>query len=200
MTTPLLDHLPAIYRSDPFLSRAILAFEKILLGRLDHSSIVFTEQGLEEKIENISTFFDPQQAPTEFLQWLAGWAALSLRTDLPEQTHRRFIASAVQNYQYRGTKASLQRLMEIFSIATPTIIESSNTAHHFEVDLSFPATVQGDEITLGRQLSIARFIIDHEKPAHTKYELNSSFPSMQIGVKSTVGIDTLLGTVPATAR
>ena len=48
-TSQLLDNLPAIYRADPFLSRAILAFEKILLGRVDNEEISFSERGLEEK-------------------------------------------------------------------------------------------------------------------------------------------------------
>ena len=198
MTSPLLDRLPAIYRSDPFLGKAILAFERILLGRIDHSDIQFSDQGLEEKIDNISTLFDPQQTPSEFLHWLAGWAALTLRADLPEQVQRRFIANAVLNYQYRGTKASLQRLMELYLLATPTVIESATKAHFFSVRLAFPTNFQGEVGGLDRQISIARSIIDHEKPAHTDYELDLHFPSLQIEVTSTIGINTLLGTIEET--
>jgi hypothetical protein len=36
-----------------------------------------------------------------------------------------------------------------------------------------------------------------EKPAHTYYTLEVVVPAFQIGVQSTVGVDTLLGPAPA---
>jgi hypothetical protein len=47
-----------------------------------------------------------------------------------------------------------------------------------------------------RKEQIARSIIDQEKPAHTYYELLVQFPTIQVGVTSTVGKDTLLGIPP----
>ena len=195
-TSQLLDNLPAIYRADPFLSRAILAFEKILLGRVDNEEISFSERGLEEKIDTLANNFDPQQTPAEFLEWLSGWTAFSLRVDLPEQTQRRFIASAIQNYRYRGTKTSLQNLLETLLVGSPTIVEVPDRPHFFQVRISFPASLSGNAEVLGRQLSAARSIIDLEKPAHTYYELQPFFPSLQIGQQSTIGVDTVLGTLP----
>ena len=199
MTSQLLDHLPAIYRNDPFLSRGILAFERVLLSRIDNEAIYFPEQGLEEKIEGLATLFDPQQTPVDFLNWLAGWTALSLRGDLPEQTQRRFIANAIQNYRFRGTRASLQNLLEIFLVGTPIVTEEFTRPHFFRVTISFPSVLQGDPEALGRQLSVARSIIELEKPAHTEYALEPLFPSLQIGERSTIGVDTLLGAFPETA-
>ena len=49
-----------------------------------------------------------------------------------------------------------------------------------------------------RQIAITRALIELEKPAHTDYELDWIYPTMQIGVHSTVGVDTLLGTVTGT--
>ena len=40
---------------------------------------------------------------------------------------------------------------------------------------------------------IVTAIIDMEKPAHARYELEVVTPVLQIGVHSTIGVDTLLG-------
>ena len=197
MTSQLLQYLPALYQSQPFLNKGLLAFEKILLGRIDHETINFTERGLEEQIAELSTLFDPQQTPREFLSWLAGWVGFNLRNDLPELSQRQFIANAVQNYRYRGTKVSLQNLLEIFLVGAPVITEEPERPHFFRVTISFPVSLQGNAQELGWQLAMARSIIDLEKPAHTQYELEPLFPSLQVGERSTIGINTLLGTVPA---
>lgn len=52
----------------------------------------------------------------------------------------------------------------------------------------------GAPIRLKKQLEIAKALIELAKPAHTYYQLIVVFPGMQIGVHSTVGVDTLLGT------
>ncbi|MGK7899311.1 MAG: phage tail protein [Xenococcus sp. (in: cyanobacteria)] len=148
----LLEYLPEIYQSDPFLGRFLLAFEKILLGGSAEKQVVifaiflfirsrlyrlsllllkcyqanFSTPGLEEKIAHIYTYFDPQETPPEFLTWLASWVALSLRADLDIQQQRDFIANIVERYRYRGTKANLEALLKIFIKQTPTITETSN--------------------------------------------------------------------------
>jgi hypothetical protein len=40
-------------------------------------------------------------------------------------------------------------------------------------------------------------IVDAEKPAHTIYELTIDTPTLQIGVTSTIGVDTMLGSPPS---
>jgi hypothetical protein len=52
--------------------------------------------------------------------------------------------------------------------------------------------------TLQRQLQVATTLIELQKPVHTDYELDISFNTMHIGVRSTIGVDTLLGSLPTT--
>ena len=220
----LLDYLPAIYRTDPFIGQFLLAFEAILLGRRDPDLALPTDaqtpllpRGLEETIAELALYFDPldPKIPAEFLTWLSGWVALSLRADLDPAVQSQFIANVAQRYRYRGTKDNLQELLRIFIQGTPTITEPSTAEfqirvhstlaedtylrggppHFFQVQISLPRM---ESTELARQLEIARSIIELEKPAHTTYELQADFPSLQIGVVSTVGIDTLLGTIPDT--
>jgi phage tail-like protein len=221
----LLDDLPAIYQDEPFLGQFLLAFEKILLGVNDDvaypsgsDAVKFPAKGLEESIAELSTYFDPQKTPTEFLPWLASWTALSLRADLDEVLQRKFIANITKYYRLRGTKANLQELLSLFVRGQPTIEETSTTElqigrhstigknmflrggppHFFKVTIVLPENLQGDRQALARQLEIASSIVELEKPAHTHYELIPVFPgTIRVGQLSTVGVNTLLGTMPS---
>ncbi len=200
-SSSLLQYLPAIYQQDPFLGQFLLAFEKILLGGSDEIpfpdvGVDFPHEGLEETIADLSTYFDPRKAPDEFLPWLANWTAFTLRSDLQPDRQREFIANILQFYRWRGTKENLRNLLSIFTIGLPTVTEGTNSEtgeqapHYFEVTITLDRAPQA---VIDRQLQIARALIDLEKPAHTSYQLIPSFPTMQINIHSTVGVDTLLG-------
>jgi phage tail-like protein len=181
----LPSYLPTIYRDDPFLGQYLWAFEQVLLG-------------LEAQIGNLATVFDPTQAPEDFLPWLSTWVAFTLRADLEPAQQQQFLARIVPLYRRRGTTQNLQDLLFIFTGGTPIITEAVDTeaAHHFTITLSLPLKPPAERL---RQIAIAHGLIDLEKPAHTVYELKPEFPSMQIGVTSHVGIDTLLGTLATSA-
>jgi phage tail-like protein len=181
----LPSYLPAIYRDDPFLGQYLWAFEQVLLG-------------LEAQIGSLAAVFDPTQAPEDFLPWLSTWVAFTLRADLEPAQQQQFLARIVPLYRRRGTKQNLQDLLFIFTGGTPTITEAvdAEAAHHFTITLRLPQKPPADRL---RQITIAHGLIDLEKPAHTVYELKPEFPSMQIGVTSHVGIDTLLGTLDTSA-
>lgn len=195
----LLDELPAIYRRDPFLGHFLLAFEKVLVGIAD--GVPASSPGLEDQIAGLAAYFDPARTPADFLPWLAGWVALTLRADLSESQQRDFLARIVQRYRRRGTAQNLVDLLAIFTVATPSVTEN-------DAPYSFTVTIQLPPISafagkpadyagfIDRQTAIAHALIEAEKPAHTTYQLNPVFPSLQIGVHSTVGVDTLLGTAP----
>ena len=55
-------------------------------------------------------------------------------------------------------------------------------------------STQPEEIKVQR--AVAHAIVDLQKPAHTYYALTVETPTFQIGVHSTVGVDTLLGSTP----
>jgi phage tail-like protein len=175
----LLTYLPAIYRDDPFLGRYLWAFEQMLVG-------------LEESIEDLATLFDPAGTREDFLPWLSSWVAFTLRADLDVGRQRTFLANVVSLYRRRGTKDNLQSLLTIFTHGgLPTIVEDPTQPHYFHITMRLPQDTA--EVQL-RQSAIAHALIDLEKPAHTYYDLDLLFPTMQIHVTSTIGVDTLLGT------
>ena len=174
-----LENLPAVFRDDPFLGRFLLAFEAILAG-------ADGELGLEQIIDRLPEYLDPRTTPEEFLPWLAGWVAVSLRADWDADTKRGFIREAVALYRLRGTPAGLQRMLEIYLRPGPdrtarddvlVIDDFAEPAHYFQVRLTLS---DADPGRLRRTQEIARALIDREKPAHTFYALKVVIPTMRL--------------------
>lgn len=183
-----LDHLPAVFREDPFVGRFLLAFEAVLTGgvRFAGSAGVDAVEGLEQLIGRIADYLDPQTAPEEFLPWLAGWVALSLRADWDPDTKRGFIREIVPLYRQRGTLAGLKRMLEIYlrplgdEVTRDDVVifdEFDQPAHFFQVQLTLS---DANPTRLRATQEIARAIIDREKPAHTFYALNVAIPTMRL--------------------
>jgi phage tail-like protein len=177
MASQLLQYLPAIYtealQEAPFLDAYLQAFEQVLLGRPEARQPLtegleaflpwlagWFEQlpkGLEQTIDNLGRFIDPNGAPEAFLPWLAGWVALSLHADLSPRQKREFIANMVQLYRMRGTKASLQKLLQIFTTLTPTITEEATRP---EFQLSVHSTIEQNTYLSGGRPHRFQVIID----------------------------------------
>jgi phage tail-like protein len=179
MTSGYLNHLPAVFREDPFAGSFLLAFEAVLSGRDG-------VEGLEQIAGRIADHFDPGKTPDDFLPWLAGWVALSLRADWDAGTKRGFIAEIVPLYRKRGTLAGLKRMLEIYlrplgdEVSRDDVViydDFDTPPHFFQVQLKL---TQADPILLRTTQEIARAIIDQEKPAHTFYALNVVIPTMRL--------------------
>jgi phage tail-like protein len=191
-----LGYLPAIFRQQPFLGRFLLAFETVLSGTDAE------RPGLEATIGRVADYLDPATTEAEFLPWLAGWVTLGLRADWDEATRRSFIEQIVPLYRLRGTKAGLERMLELYAGQRPDVDDDfDQPAHFFQVRLRL---TEADPELLQRKQQIARAIIDQEKPAHTFYALQVAVPTMrlvstarQAELKSPLlilGENTLLGT------
>ena len=208
-----LDDLPALYRQESaggrpdFFGRFLLAFEHVLTGVGNAS-----HPGLEEILEGIVTengavrmagadryltpgpaAADAERAPAEFLEWLSGWVALTLRDDWNDEERRRILAEIVPAYSRRGTPDGLKQILAAFSgvsVGAITIDDGteSGPAHHFTVSAVIPGAAE-----LARRRAILQAIVDMEKPAHTYYELFLETPTMQVGRTSSVGKDTVIG-------
>jgi phage tail-like protein len=177
-----LDYLPAVFREDPFAGRFLLAFEAVLTG----TDSVDGVEGLEQTIGRVADYLDPRTTDEDFLPWLAGWVALSLRANWDADTKRGFIREVVPLYRQRGTLAGLQRMLEIYLRRTDDEVtrddvvifdEFAEPAHFFQVQLTLsdanPERLRGTQ-------EIARAIIDREKPAHTFYALKIVIPTMRL--------------------
>lgn len=223
-----LAHLPALFQDDGFAGTFLLAFERVLTGLAspDPPNLPRVPPGLEQILDTIERYFDPAFAPDEFLPWLAGWVATSLREDWDAATRRVFIAHIVPLYRRRGTAKALQLLLQIYLNPTGDPLRGASVEvleapkptdptyptpyppRYFQVRFT---VVERDPAILARRASIATEIIDREKPAHTYYGLFIGSPSLQIANPPAfdsahnpitgvfVGVNTLLGTIGFTS-
>ncbi len=99
-------HLPAIYqtRTDDLdgLQRFLGLFESF-----------FTDA--ESEIDGLERLFDPAAAPVDWLDWLAGWLALDIDQNWPEEKKRRAIAEAWNRHRWRGTARGLRSALRLYS-------------------------------------------------------------------------------------
>ena len=224
-----LAHLPALFQDDDFAGTFLLPFERILTGlaSADEPNLPRVPPGLEQILDTIERYFDPASTPSEFLPWLAGWVATSLREDWDPAMRRSFIAHIIPLYRRRGTARVLQLLLQIYLNPTGDPLRDSSVevlegpkpgdptyptpypARYFQVRFT---VVERDPAILARRASMATEIIDREKPAHTYYGLFIGSPSLQIANPPTfdaaqnpltgvfVGVNTLLGTPTFTSN
>lgn len=221
---PLMAYLPAIYEEldppDKPLERLLAAFEQILLGYEKipagtRKAVAKGKrggpniEGLGKKIEHLDELFDPEKTPEEFLPWLASWAALSIRSRLPQEKQRALIARIIPLYRIRGTRAYMEELLELCVGRTSVSEEEvpplqlgahctvgedtwvgGGPPHFFQVTMAAPEL---GALAVQARRQIAYEVIELAKPAHTVYDFVVISPHFQVGVRSTVGVDTVLG-------
>ena len=210
----LLDFLPAIYRRSPALGPFLAAFEETLF-RGAHS--------VEMQIARIPKALDPfaqHEREDEFLPWLAQWAAITLYHEARDR--RRVIAGMIQLYRIRGTPDYITQTLELYVDGVVTVEDPilpgmavgvsarvgqgtrlGEDPFQFSVRVDF-AHVPRDRQQRLRLIDLARRVIDLAKPAYTHYHFSHNLFDEErgfiIGVRSTVGVDTLLEHAPSPSR
>jgi phage tail-like protein len=197
----LFRSLPGIYRRegrDGFTYRLLGLFADVL-------------EGIEEEVYGLHRQINAERADLRFLPWLASWVALLLDETWEESKRRELIRQIVQLYTVRGTVEGIRRFVEIYTGIKPEIVEEfgagwqigvrstvevdtrvygtwEENAHRFSV---LVATFEEFE-AVPKEKVRERVLI--EKPAHTQLVHVGFFASFwQVGVRSTVGVDTKVG-------
>lgn len=145
-----MQYLPEIYAQDEFLGRYLLLAEAML------SPVIWT-------VDNFDLYLSPEVAPQAWMQWLASWFDILLLPELPLERQRRVVQQIGWLFLRRGTRAGLQRLLELYFDVPPEIIEDEPC--HFTVRLPLSQT----ETKLGRE--VAQRLIDSQRPAFASYTL-----------------------------
>jgi len=220
-----MTYLPAIYQeADParpqkFLGQFLLAFESILLGTEDQSdrsvrnedeyAAEIRSQGLGDEIAGLYRVFDPATTPERFIEWLAGWAALSLRPELSTARKRKLLAHIIPLYRIRGTTRYIEQLLSLSldAVASVSDVEPpalqvgihSRVGRDTYIDggppFFFRVLLVGTGLSsaeLEAQYRLATAVVELAKPAHTYYEIAVVSPNLQLGVHATIGIDTMI--------
>ncbi|HML35993.1 MAG TPA: phage tail protein [Bacillota bacterium] len=110
-----LGYLPEVYQSDPksrsFTERYLNLFQSL-----------YSE--LEQKIDGVAAYFDPDVAEGEFMQWLAGWLDIEDGYIWNEEQLRHLIKNGVRMYQMRGTRRGVSDMVELYLGERPYIVEN----------------------------------------------------------------------------
>jgi phage tail-like protein len=199
-TEYLFRNLPAIYREDGregYTYRLLSLFGDEL-------------QELEYEIDGLHNYLSPERTRAEILPWLASWVALALDETWPESRRRELIRRIVDLYKWRGTIEGIKTFVEIYTGIRPEIIEpfkagwvigirstigeDTKIYEPSEDPHSFSVIVNSFEKLTAEQKQKIMAVVELQKPAHTRvihFGWHASF--WQVGVRSTVGIDTETG-------
>lgn len=179
-----LQYLPAIYQDDDLMGRFLMLFESFW-------------KPIDQQIDTMWYYFDPQMTTPDFIPWLAGWIGLALDEHWPESKRRQLLTRAASLYRKRGTRQGLQEFLQIYTGVEAQIVEhraanfqlggaarlgagialgKDNQPHTFTVRLILPPIETGPKAERKRQETMRRrtieSIIEAEKPAHTSYTLH----------------------------
>lgn len=116
-------------------------------------------------IDNMDLFMTPELAPIEWLSWIGDWFDIRILPELPEERQRAIIGQLGWLFSRRGTKAGLERTLELFCGVRPEIIEPAEEPCHFIVRLP----MSDSRVKLSRE-TIETLIVAH-KPAYATFAL-----------------------------
>jgi phage tail-like protein len=126
---PLGSHLPGIYQEDDLFLRFVSAFDVALAPILS-------------TLDNLAAYLDPQLAPDDFVDWLAGWVGFALDERWSLARRREFVRHAVRLYRRRGTVSGLKHQVAIFSGGEVEVIESGGAAWSRTPGGSWPGSAE----------------------------------------------------------
>jgi phage tail-like protein len=122
---PLADTLPALYADDSFAQRLCEGLDQVLAPVL-------------ATLDCLPAYLDPATAPTDLLQWLAGWVGIMATAEMPIKQRRDLVAAAARLYVSRGTLAAISTAIELSTGQRPEISESGGTSWSAEPDGALP--------------------------------------------------------------
>ena len=123
--------------------------------------------------------------------------------------NRSLIKNIANLYRIRGTRAGLEQFIAIYAgsanvsireftdpmqVGVTSVVGDTTIVgerpYYFQITITIP---EPSAQLLVEYVRAVRAILDREKPAHTYYDLFVDVPTMQVGVTSTVGVNTMLG-------
>ncbi|HST47796.1 phage tail protein [Jatrophihabitans sp.] len=127
---------------------------------------------LDEWAERRAVLVDPRATPSSALDWLAGFAALTLDQRWPEPARRTLVAEVYPLYRRRGTKAALLRILEIYLGYPPQLVEAWQLRGLAGAVLGTrPGAIQPPAVggTSAQTGSLGRFAVGGARPGQTGY-------------------------------
>jgi phage tail-like protein len=162
---PLIDTMPLVYRGDFFAERLCAAFDELLAP-------IFAT------LDCFAAYLDPKTAPSDMLDWLAGWIGLVMSGHEQPPRKRELSAAGAALLPLRGTARSVHEAVVAAFNRETEVIESGSATWSTTPD-SKPAgqplpslivrvTVDSDDDIDQRSLDA---LVDLVKPAHIPHRV-----------------------------
>lgn len=195
--TSYLRYLPAVYQEDKqsrdFLERYLSLFEAFF-------------SDMEEKVGEISRYFDVETVSGPFLKWLATWLAISVDDSWSEEQLKQLLRRSPELYKKRGTKQGIMEMVEIYTGEKPIIIEYFQYKHLREVPglkelveqlygtdpYRFCVLVKQACIPTARRHLVLQQLLNQEKPVFTEAKLVVLQPWIYMDMHTYLGVNTYL--------
>ena len=162
---PIGPSLPSLYHGDEFCQRLTTVFDDAF------SPVVST-------LDCVDSYLDPALAPDDFVEWLAGWVAVSLDEAWAPPRRRQLVAEAVRLYRNRGTIPGLTEAVELYTGVTPEVIESGGCTWSEVADSVLPGAAQPHLVVRvvapdpsRVDARVVERIVAENKPAHLPHSI-----------------------------
>ncbi len=159
------DRLPTVYHQNGDFG---LRFVGALEGALDPVLAL---------LDSLPAHFDPDLAPQDLLELLAGWLGVELDESWPDERRRELVRRAGERSRLRGTRAGLELALSVAFPDVPLRIEEQGGVT-FGAEPSEPVAADApgfvvycDEPLEGDVLANVARVIEQVKPVHVRYRL-----------------------------
>ncbi|MGC5033653.1 phage tail protein [Micromonospora sp. DT229] len=157
---PFGSRLPTIYGTDELAGRLLAAFDEVLAP-------------VHSTLDNLAAYLDPQLAPADFVDWLAGWVAAETAPGWTLPQRREAVDSAVALHRVRGTARGLaEQVRTVFGVR-PEVTENGGTVWSSTPGGPLPGTaVSALTVTVRVSdpdlvpLARLRALVEANRPAH----------------------------------
>ena len=162
---PIGAELPSVFQEDEFCQRMMSALDEVLAP-------LFTT------LDCFDSYLDPQLAPPDFVDWLAGWVGIDIDETWTLERRRHLIQDAAILYRVRGTAAGLASHVHLYVGVTPQIVDSGGCTWSQTADSPMPGSprphltvrLRMDDPGDVRRNTVNR-IVAASRPAHVPYDL-----------------------------
>jgi len=112
---PIGPMLPALFQEDEFAQRFVAGLDDVM------APIFCT-------LDNLPSYFDPELAPADFLDWLANWLRVVVEEGWSVERQRRLVSQAVELYRWRSTVRGLRKMVAVYTGAHAEVSESGGVS------------------------------------------------------------------------
>jgi len=116
---PIGLRLPSVYLEDDFTQRMVSAFDEVLAP-------IFTT------LDCLESYQDPELAPADFLDLLAGWVALDLDDGWTLAQRRALVAHALRLHRWRGTPRGIAEQVALLTGGDVEVADSGGCTYSTE--------------------------------------------------------------------